>query len=99
LRGGGDVWGGHGFQDPGSDVQIRRFCSTIGSLLLRRRTHSPCHRWLPFYVGFCLPLDLCLCCCLFLGEDVWQRSDVVMMVVMRGGEALVVEVIQLWSGW
>jgi hypothetical protein len=25
------------------------FCSTIGSLLLLRRTHSPCHRWPPFY--------------------------------------------------
>jgi len=29
----------------------------------------------------------------------WQRSEVVTVVVMRGGDAVVVEVIQLWWGW
>jgi len=87
------------------------FRSTIGSLLLRRRTHSPCHWRPPFYdrgcvsasnrrrcpcfvVRFHLPLDLCLCCYLFLGEAVWWRSDVVVVVVMRGGDAVEVAVIQ-----
>jgi len=29
----------------------------------------------------------------------WRHSDAVMVVVMRGGDAVVVEVIQLWRGW
>jgi len=36
---------------------------------------------------------------LFLGEAVWWRSDAVVVVVMCGGDAVVVEVIQLWWGW
>jgi hypothetical protein len=35
----------------------------------------------------------------FLGEDVWRRSDMVIVVVMRSGDAVVVEVIQLRWRW
>jgi len=31
-----------------------------------------------------------LCSCLFLGEAVWRRSDAVLVVVMRGGNPVVV---------
>jgi len=48
-------------------------------------------RCLYFVVGFRLSLDLCLCCCLFLGEVVWRRSEVV-VVEIHGGDAVVVEV-------
>jgi len=48
------------------------------------RRRCPC-----FVVGFRLPLDLCLCCCLFLGEAAWRRSDgVVVVVVMSGGDGV-----------
>jgi len=64
----------------------------LGCIFASNRRRCPC-----FVVGFRLPLDLYLCCCLFLGEDVWRRSDAV--VVMRGGDGVVVEVIQLLWWW
>lgn len=40
-----------------------------------------------------LPLDLCLCCCLFLGEVVWQRSFV---SIVGFAVVVVMVMIQLW---
>ncbi|RHN79411.1 hypothetical protein MtrunA17_Chr1g0177071 [Medicago truncatula] len=59
--------------------------------LLRRRTHSPCHRRPAFYDMGCGSASNRRRCPCFV--DVWRRSDAVTMVVMRGGEALVVEFI------
>jgi len=62
-----------------------------GCVSASNRHLCPC-----FGVGFHLPIDLGLCYCMFLGEAVWRHSDA---VVMCGGDAVVVEVIQLWWGW
>lgn len=93
---------------PGCAVQLRR-CSLLlrrrslapchsqlpyfglgrGSTTYRRR--CPCG-----VVGFHLPLDFCLCGCLFLGEDVVRRSDNVIVVEMCSSDTVAVEVILWW---
>jgi hypothetical protein len=92
----------------GDVASISRICSYIHAFY--RLIEVGCYRPPFFDLGcvfrfrpsslpvFCcwihLPLDLCLCCCLFLGEDVLRRSEIVTVVVMRSDDAVVVEVIQ-----
>jgi len=40
----------------------------------------------------------CVVAC-FLVRMFWWRSNAVSVVEMRGGDAVVVEVIKLWWGW
>jgi hypothetical protein len=64
---------------------------SLGCVSASNRRRYPC-----FVVGFRLSLDLCLCCCLFLGEAVWRRCELVVVVVVVeicGGNAVVVEVL------
>lgn len=73
--------------------------------LLQQRMSSHCQRRPTLYdlgcvsacsvVGFRLPLDLCLCCLLFLGEVFWRGSFMVVVVVRI---VVMVVVLFVWFG-